>query len=660
MDKFTNGRIYGWTAFVNSHIIVIDDEPIVVRTCTRMLEDAGFQVEATTDSREGLERLLNEPFDLALVDILMPGMNGLEVLRQASQQLPELALVMISGHGTLEMALKALRLGAQGFVLKPFTEEELLATVREVLARRTLRREHQRLRGRLPLLEIGQALVSGLDPTELAQRAIEVICREIHASDAALFLKRDEPGVWKLAGAKGKQPAFVRQNIEMARLLLNQAVEDQRPVYLVGGNDDNGPLRLAPDPGAAQVLLLPVGVPDRNLGILVLSRPPHLSPLTPDDIAFVQMLTRQVVIALENSRLFKETRRLKEFNENLVQNMSEGMVVEDAGGCFIFCNPAGAAMLGFTPQGVVGRHWTEVAHPDQHEIIRQANERRLRGESDRYELMLRRQDGSPLPVLVAGRPLFDEGGRFAGSQAVFSDLTEVKQLQTQLIQSEKLAALGRLVASLAHEINNPLQSLRSGLHLLLSRPVNKEKRQRYLELAGREVERLIALVGRVLEYYRPSSSRERPEPVEVNPLLDQVLTLAHKRLEHGRVTLRRQLAPDLPSVEAVGDQLKQVFLNLLLNALQAMPTGGELVTATGWNAARGEVWISFRDTGVGIPAEHLSHIFEPFYTTRSGGTGLGLAINYQIVERHNGRIEVKSQAGKGSVFTVCLPQRPVG
>ena len=229
----------------------------------------------------------------------------------------------------------------------------------------------------------------------------------------------------------------------------------------------------------------------------------------------------------------------------------------------------------------------------------------------------------------------------------------MEQSRLQWMQSEKLAAMGRLAASLAHEINNPLQALRSGLSLLMGRPLSEEKRRQYLEIAHREVERLITIVEQILNFSRPSA--EQRERTDINALLKETLALAGKQLQHARVTVRHQLAPKLPPVEVVAGQIKQVFLNIILNALDAMPDGGELTVATGWDRDRRAVWIAFTDNGVGIPAEDISHIFEPFFTRKPGGTGLGLTISYSIIERHGGRIEVESQIGRGSTFTVFLP-----
>ena len=249
-------------------------------------------------------------------------------------------------------------------------------------------------------------------------------------------------------------------------------------------------------------------------------------------------------------------------------------------------------------------------------------------------------------VSIENATLYDELRR---------SLEDLKRSQQELIQSSKLAALGRLAASLAHEINNPLQAIRSSLHLLAKRPLDEEKRNRYLNVAAKEVERLIQLVQRMLDLYRPA--KEKRTLSDINALLEDTLALASKQLQHCNINLSRHLDPDLPRLEAVASYLKQVFINIVLNAVEAMPQGGELTVRTSLDEETRELLISFTDTGSGIPASDLPYVFEPFYTTRESGTGLGLAISYSIVEQHGGKIEVESEEGQGTTFAVRLPLR---
>jgi two-component system NtrC family sensor kinase len=233
---------------------------------------------------------------------------------------------------------------------------------------------------------------------------------------------------------------------------------------------------------------------------------------------------------------------------------------------------------------------------------------------------------------------------------------ELEKSQAQLVKAEKLAATGKLAASLAHEINNPLQAIQNSLHLVTQRrSLDDSKRQMYLSMAQEEVQRLIDMVQRMLDFYRPST--ESQETVDIQEALDDVLTLAGKRIQHGNVVVHRDATGPLPPALGVANQLKQVFLNIIINAVEAMPTGGDLYVGTAWEEQRGELSISFTDTGEGIPRSDLGNIFDPFYTSKPKGTGLGLSVSHGIIERHGGRIEVKSEVGRGSTFTVHLPSQ---
>ncbi len=235
-------------------------------------------------------------------------------------------------------------------------------------------------------------------------------------------------------------------------------------------------------------------------------------------------------------------------------------------------------------------------------------------------------------------------------------LQELKTAQEQLIRSERLSSMGRLAVSLAHEINNPLQAVRISLELALEemdqdRPVDRED----LKVANGEIGRVIRIMQGLHNLQRPSEAKETR--VEVNGVLQDVLALMDKQLRRAGVVLRVDLAPEPLPVLGCSNQLKQVFLNLVLNALEAMPQGGEMGVSSSLGAERW-VMVSVADTGVGIPATQLDQIFEPFFTTKTQGLGLGLTVCQTIVEAHGGELGVESEPGRGTSFQVRLPASP--
>jgi len=247
----------------------------------------------------------------------------------------------------------------------------------------------------------------------------------------------------------------------------------------------------------------------------------------------------------------------------------------------------------------------------------------------------------PAATAIENARLYEEALRHA---------EEIQRSQAQLIQSEKLAATGRLAVSLAHEINNPLQAIQNLLFLAQDDRVGDEKRRQFLEVAGEETSRLITLVQQTLEFYRPAHAA--PGPVDVNAAVERVLALAHKKLEHSDVQVELKLATNLPRVQGAADQIAQVFLNLVVNAAEAMSDGGRLRIES--CADTTHVQVTFADTGPGIAPEDLPHISEPFYTTKDSGTGLGLAVSHSIIESHGGTLSVASVPGHGATFTIRL------
>ncbi len=229
--------------------------------------------------------------------------------------------------------------------------------------------------------------------------------------------------------------------------------------------------------------------------------------------------------------------------------------------------------------------------------------------------------------------------------------------QAQLLQSAKLAAVGELSASVAHEINNPLYAARNSLYLVEQDLTPDAPQRTFLAIAQQELGRIARIITRMRDFYRPT--RAELAITSINAILRETLELVQTHLRHGHINAVATLDPDMPSTIAHADQLRQVFLNIILNACDAMPRGGDLRVTTQLLQARPEapptIGIYIADTGVGVAPEHIPHLFEPFYTTKAQGTGLGLAISAHIITQHSGRITVESEPHQGTTFTILLP-----
>ncbi|MBK9710107.1 MAG: hypothetical protein IPO81_02045 [Kouleothrix sp.] len=278
------------------------------------------------------------------------------------------------------------------------------------------------------------------------------------------------------------------------------------------------------------------------------------------------------------------------------------------------------------------------------------------GAPERVRRTMLRPDGAQVLQEIASIPLRDASGRPHQAVEVWEDITERVALQTQLVRAEKLAAIGQLAASIAHEVGNPLQAIQGFLSLFLEQCPPETPNERFLKLAEEEIDRIVQVLARLRDLYRPRA--DTFSSVDMNELLGGVLLLTGKQLERCRIRVLSELDPHLPTICGVADQLKQVLLNLVLNAADAMSNGGLLHIQTYLGDQQGSgrsVIISLTDTGYGIPAEQLPHIFDGLHTTKERGMGLGLYTSKAIVDRHMGRIRVQSQVGEGTTFTIMLP-----
>ncbi len=354
--------------------------------------------------------------------------------------------------------------------------------------------------------------------------------------------------------------------------------------------------------------------------------------------------------------------RTKTLARNILQSIPTGVVTVDHRGRVTSANASAERLLGLGRRGVHWRPYGDIfrAQPELVEILRAAVDDRVFTHEVELECAAG-EASTPVAIRVTSSELQDPRGETVGVVLLLRDCSELVQLERQLRQADKLAALGTLSAGLAHEIKNPLSALELNLHLLAEELGEREQSRsavrRYLDILKAEVKRLQAVVENVVRVSRPTTLSL--EPLNLNDLLAHVVALVQGEAREHKVDLRVDLVPDLPPVTGDSTQLSQVFLNLLLNALQAMPDGGTLAMSSAARLdAPASVSVRVSDTGHGIAPGHLTRLFDPYFTTRDGGTGLGLAIAYRIVRDHGGSIEVTSTQGAGATMTVRLPLSP--
>ena len=294
----------------------------------------------------------------------------------------------------------------------------------------------------------------------------------------------------------------------------------------------------------------------------------------------------------------------------------------------------------------------KIAHPDDQARIHQhLKEAAISEQVYALDYRIIDDNGDERWIGHACQPVYNTSGIHIGRRASNRDITESKKAEKALLQAERLAAMGRLIASLAHEINNPLQAISNSLELAIDFPLNDDERQHYLNGARQEVERLVQITHDILAYTRPHEIKHSLADIE--QVIQHTLQLAKDKLDRYQIETHLQISEHLPQVPMPDEQLGQVCLNLVTNAIDQMRNGGSLTISA---VHQGEnMIISFQDTGSGIPEFKKDYLFEPFYTTKTDGTGLGLSISQNIIKTYQGKITAENIKGGGAVFKVILP-----
>jgi len=402
---------------------------------------------------------------------------------------------------------------------------------------------------------------------------------------------------------------------------------------------------------------IPCRIREHTVAVLGLGKTVDGDFLSSDDVELVQTIAGYVAIALDNSQLYSsleqkafEIARLKDFSENIVESLNVGVLAVDLGGLVDSWNSRMEQLFGVSRQDAVGRK-LESLLPAQlaEEIATRGDQEHITGI---YKQRLQHQ-GRSLTMNVSITPLVSKSGERIGRLMLFDDVTQRERMEEQMSQTEKLTSLGLLAAGVAHEVNTPLAVISNYIQMLAKQMPESDPRNAIIEKIVKQTFRASEIVNNLLNFSRTGAAELAD--VDVNKVVEETLSLVAHPLKTSHIQIVKQFGGELPAVRGSANKLQQVFLNLFLNARDAMPNGGMLEVRTA--AHNGSVEIEVVDTGGGIPREDIHRIFDPFFTTKASGrgTGLGLSVSYGIIKEHSGKIDVRSTPGRGTSFHVEFP-----
>lgn len=522
-------------------ILIIDDEPALRDLLGQALREHGYTISAAEDGPSAIEQVRNARFDVALCDLKMPGIDGLETLRQIKTINPDIEIIIITAHGTMESAIESLRQGAFDFLVKPVVLQDLFFSINKALERRDLRE-------RLGLFELSRTIFSTLDPDELYGRVVQSAIQVLRGDDASLMLRDENNELHIAISTSLQQEILAETHLALGERIAGRVALQPEPVVInesVGLDDRFG--GVTPMRRIHASIVCPLTMRGALLGVLNVNRVNIPERYTERDRRNAMILASLVALALGNARLHNEL---------------------------------------------------------------QASLRRL------------------------------------------------EETQEEVIQTEKMTALGTLLSGVAHELNNPLCGV-LGYAQLLQQGNADPKLRKGIDIILREADRAARIVKNLLTFAR----REKPEkkPLGLNGILLKTIERKAYDLKVCHIEVKADLDPNLPFILGDFHQLQNALANLITNAQQAMfETHGKGVLTIRSQAAQHKVSITIADDGPGIPPEDARRVFDPFFTTKEvgKGTGLGLSVCFAIVREHGGVIRVSSDPGKGAAFTIELPAAP--
>ncbi|OQX88944.1 hypothetical protein B6D60_00605 [candidate division KSB1 bacterium 4484_87] len=623
-------------------ILFIDDDPDMIDIGRKIIVSAGYNFIAASDGQEGLDFILKYKPNLILLDYIMPGMNGAEVFQrlvtsQRFRQFAHTPVIMLTAKSEYDINRAALfEMGLSAFLVKPFGHRELINVIDNVFILNQVRQKNKELEQKVKRSEYKYQ--------DLIENANDLIYT-LNLKGDFIFINR------RLSTLTG----FSREDW-IGRSFFDLVAPEDR---IEARNNFQQTLR-----GKARIfeirLICKTGKP------LYLSM--NINPIYErGEVVGVIGISRDIT---QRKQLEEEITELKNFNESIIQSIGSGLITLNLNNQITSFNNSAEEILGYKSEEVVGKSIHDIFSPEECERLIATANSNYRFPLNR-EMELTRKDGTRVFIGYSVFSRIDNHNLRVGSIISFRDISQIKQMQMEVVRMDRLASMGVLASGIAHEVRNPLAGIKTMAQTLEEEMDSDDSRREYLTRIINQVNRLDELLKSLFSFAKPQQPdrklRRLPE------IIREVDILFEERFKKKNIKYIKNYSSNLPKIFVDFHQIQQVFINLYLNSLDAMPHGGEFeISATavrtiifprdrrqkffiGENKESLYLEVKVRDTGLGIKPEEKKVIFDPFFTTKPQGTGLGLSIVYRIIQEHKGEITVDSTVGEGTIFTILLP-----
>jgi PAS domain S-box-containing protein len=636
---------------VKEKILIVDDDIRSVEFLRdSLLVPSGYAALCATDGEEALHLALTQKPDLILLDLQMPKMDGLEVLEALQKAGYDIPAILITAHGSENVAVQAFRLGVKDYFPKPFKVTEMMEAVERSLTEARLRREKQELVERIELVNrqleqrlrelyilygIGKSVTSLLDLDTLLTRIVEATIYVTGAEEVSLFLFDEETQDLQLRAIQDAGDERARGVSESTDDTIVREVMSTGQVAMVQSS------RSGKKEASQETLAVPLKVRGRMIGVLRAINKMAMVPFTDNDRYLLSMLADYGAIAIENARLFAEVEEQRGKLETILTGTEDLVIVTDEKGQVLLINPAAAEALGLEVEQAIGELLSQVA---DNEVLNQL-----------LHSQMAKKDARTVEVP------FEDGRTFYASLTPISGVGWALIMQdiTYLKELDKMKS--DFVATITHDLRSPLTSIHGFIRLLPQIGELNEEQQEFVERAMRNVDHMKDLINSLLDIGRIEAGVGMDmEAIDLDAVIGEVAGNLQEGVKDKQLDLEVALPDSLSPVQGNQTRLVQVMTNLLDNAVKYTPEGGSIKVRAQEDG--GQITVCVADTGVGIPASAKPHVFEKFYRVQSAqtrdleGVGLGLAAVKSIVEKHGGQVWLESKEGVGSSFYFTLPK----